>query len=67
MIKEYQAEAFFNGVESLEHVESTRCFFLKRAKTAFPNKECHPTEQVVGLLYQRLVELSAELEQIGPT
>lgn len=28
--------------------------------------ECHSPEQVVDLLHQRLVELSAELEQIEP-
>lgn len=65
-VKKYQTEAFFNGVESLEYVEDARCFFLEKARAAFPNEECHSPEQVVDLLHQRLVELSAELEQIEP-
>jgi hypothetical protein len=56
----------FNRVESLEYVEDARCFFLEKARAAFPNEECHSPEQVVDLLHQRLVELSAELEQIEP-
>lgn len=65
-VKKYQTEDFFNRVESLEYVEDARCFFLEKARAAFPNKGCHSPEQVVDLLHQRLVELSAELEQIEP-
>lgn len=65
-VKKYQTEDFFNRVESLEYVEDARCFFLEKARTAFPSKECHSPEQVVDLLHQRLVEISAELEQIEP-
>lgn len=65
-VKKYQTEDFFNRVESLEYVEDARCFFLEKARAAFPNEKCHSPEQVVDLLHQRLVELSAELEQIEP-
>ena len=64
--KKYQTEDFFNRVESLEYVEDARFFFLEKASAAFPTVECHSPEQVVDLLHQRLVELSAELEQIEP-
>ncbi len=64
--KKYQTEDFFNRVESLEYLEDARFFFLEKASAAFPTVECHSPEQVVDLLHQRLVELSAELEQIEP-
>ncbi|HCM9715301.1 AAA domain-containing protein [Enterobacter sp. HNDS-6] len=64
--KKYQTEDFFNRVESLEYVEDALCFFLEKARAAFPNEECSSPEQVVDLLHQHLVELSAELEQIEP-
>lgn len=64
--KKYQTEDFFNRVESLEYVEDARFFFLEKASAAFPTVECHSPEQVVDLLHQHLVELSAELEQIEP-
>lgn len=64
--KKYQTEDFFNRVESLEYVEDARFFFLEKASAAFPTVSCHSPEQVVELLHQRLVELSAELEQIEP-
>lgn len=64
--KKYQTEDFFNRVESLEYVEDARYFFLEKARAAFPNEECDSPEQVAELLHQRLVELSAELEQIEP-
>jgi len=64
--KKYQTEDFFNRVESLEYVEDARLFFLEKARLAFPTQECHSPEHVVDLLHQRLVELSAELEQIEP-
>jgi hypothetical protein len=63
--KKCQTEAFFNGVESLEYIEDAGASSLK-SEAAFPNEECHSPEQVVDLLHQRLVELSAELEQIRP-
>ncbi|GAA0503861.1 helicase YjhR [Tatumella terrea] len=64
--KKYQTEDFFNCVESLEYIETAQYFFLEKARNAFPAKECHSPEQVVDLLHQRLVELSADLEQIEP-
>lgn len=65
-VKKYQTEDFFNRVESLEYIEDARCFFLEKARAAFPKKECHSPEQVVDLLHQLLGELCAELEQIEP-
>lgn len=65
-IKKYQTEDFFNRVESLEYVEDAEFFFLEKARAGFPTAECLSLEHVVGLLHQRLVELSAELEQIEP-
>ncbi|EAA2597041.1 DNA helicase, partial [Salmonella enterica subsp. enterica] len=65
-VKKYQTEDFFNRVESLEYIEDAQFFFLEKASAAFPTKECHSPEHVVDLLHQRLVELSAELEQIEP-
>ncbi|MFP1961947.1 AAA domain-containing protein [Lonsdalea quercina] len=64
--KKYQTEDFFNRVESLEYVEDAQCFFLEKARAAFPTEECRSPEHVVDLLHQRLVELSAELEHIEP-
>lgn len=64
--KKYQTEEFFNRVESLEYVEDARLFFLEKARLAFPTQRCLSPEHVVDLLHQRLVELSAELEQIEP-
>lgn len=65
-VKKYQTEDFFNRVESLEYVEDAQCFFLEKASAAFPTEQCRSPEHVVDLLHQRLVELSAELEQIEP-
>lgn len=65
-VKKYQTEDFFNRVESLEYVENAHFFFLEKARAAFPTEECRSPENVVDLLHQRLVELSAELEQIEP-
>ncbi|WP_202301475.1 AAA domain-containing protein [Dryocola clanedunensis] len=65
-VKKYQTEVFFDRAESLEYVEDAQFFFLEKARAAFPTKECHSPEHVVDLLHQRLVELSAELEQIEP-
>jgi len=64
--KKYQTKDFFNRVESHEYVEDAQCFFLEKARVAFPTEECRSPEYVVDLLHQRLVELSAELEQIEP-
>jgi len=65
-VKKYQTEDFFNRVESLEYVEDAQFFFLDKARAAFPAEECRSPEHVVDLLHKRLVELSAELEQIKP-
>ncbi len=37
-VKKYQTEDFFNRVESLEYVEDARCFFLEKARAAFPHE-----------------------------
>ncbi|XTZ37850.1 AAA domain-containing protein [Salmonella enterica] len=66
-VKKYQTDDFFNHVESLEYVEGAEVFFLEKAREAFPAEECYSPEHVVDLLHQRLVELSGQLEQIGPT
>ncbi|MED9159392.1 AAA domain-containing protein [Escherichia coli] len=65
--KKYQTEDFFNQVESKEYVEDALLFYLKKAKAAFPEKECSSPEKVIELLHGQLAAKSEQLIRLNAT
>lgn len=65
--KKYQTEDFFNQVESKEYVEDALLFYLEKAKTAFPEKECSSPEKVIELLHGQLAAKSEQLKRLNAT